>query len=104
MGSFITIVPPPTNHQKFSKESNDVVTRLLNLLSQLILKEKKTILIVDDTETNIDILLGLLGNRYDVLVSLDGKSALEIVESEQVDLILLDVMMPNMVGCECCMI
>ncbi|QOY52404.1 diguanylate cyclase [Candidatus Sulfurimonas baltica] len=63
---------------------------------------KKTILIVDDTETNIDILLELLGDEYDVMVSLDGKSALEIVNEDDIDLILLDIMMPDMDGYEVC--
>lgn len=63
---------------------------------------KKTILIVDDTETNIDILLELLGEKYDVIVALDGVSALEIVDENQVDLILLDIMMPQIDGYEVC--
>lgn len=44
LGSFFTIFPPPKIHKKFSHESNDVVTRLLRRLSQLILKEKKIVL------------------------------------------------------------
>ena len=64
----------------------------------------KTILIVDDTETNIDILVELLGNEYDILVALDGKSALNILEEERVDLILLDIMMPEMDGYKVCQI
>ncbi len=63
---------------------------------------KETVLIVDDTETNIDILLGLLENHYDVVVAMDGESALEIVQEEAVDLILLDIMMPGMDGYEVC--
>lgn len=63
---------------------------------------KKTILLVDDTETNIDILLELLGEKYDVIVALDGVSALEIVEENEVDLILLDIMMPQIDGYEVC--
>ena len=62
----------------------------------------KNILLVDDTETNIDILIGLLGDTYEVLVALDGQSALEIVNEERVDLILLDIMMPIMDGYEVC--
>jgi len=65
-------------------------------------RRKSTILIVDDTETNIDILLDLLSDEYDILVALDGKSTLEIVESEKIDLILLDIMMPGMNGYEVC--
>ncbi|MEA3454155.1 MAG: MMPL family transporter [Candidatus Caldatribacteriota bacterium] len=45
LGSFFTIFPPPKIHKKFLHESNDVVTRLLRRLSQLILKEKKIVLI-----------------------------------------------------------
>lgn len=44
LGSFFTIFPPKKIHKKFSHKSNDVVTRLLKLLSQLILKEKKIVL------------------------------------------------------------
>ncbi len=68
------------------------------------LNKKHTILIVDDTETNIDILLELLDSDYDVLVSLDGTNALEILKVEQVDLILLDIMMPDIDGFEVCRI
>lgn len=59
------------------------------------------ILIVDDVEENIDIMVGLLKN-FDLLVALDGKSAIEIANEEPVDLILLDIVMPNMDGFEVC--
>lgn len=65
------------------------------------ISKNQTILIVDDTETNIDILLELL-DGYDVAVATDGALALEIVASEEIDLILLDIMMPNMDGYEVC--
>jgi len=60
----------------------------------------KTILIVDDVETNIETLLELLGDKYDILASVDGKGALELVKEEKIDLILLDIMMPEMDGFE----
>ncbi len=60
------------------------------------------ILAVDDNETNIDILLELLGEKYDVMVAIDGASALEIAQEEEIDLILLDIMMPEMDGYEVC--
>ena len=66
------------------------------------MKIKSTILIVDDTETNIDILLELLGEKYDVLVAVDGKTALDLASKEKIDLILLDIMMPEMDGYEVC--
>ncbi|CAE09962.1 sensor histidine kinase [Wolinella succinogenes] len=60
-----------------------------------------TILAVDDTEVNVDILMGILKN-YDVIPALSGKEALEIVKNEKIDLILLDIMMPEMDGYEVC--
>ncbi len=61
-----------------------------------------TILIVDDTETNIDILVDTFGEKYDVAVAMDGESALEAVEEDPPDLILLDIMMPGMNGFDVC--
>jgi putative two-component system response regulator len=61
-----------------------------------------TLLIVDDAETNIDILLDILGEEYDVAVAMDGESALEAVDDERPDLILLDIMMPDIDGFEVC--
>jgi len=66
--------------------------------------KNKNILVVDDTEINIDILVELLSDNYDVLVALDGQSALDIIRDAKIDLILLDIMMPNMSGYEVCKI
>ena len=60
-----------------------------------------TVLIVDDTEANIDILMEIL-EAYDLVVAMDGESALEAVEEELPALILLDVMMPDIDGFEVC--
>ncbi len=57
-----------------------------------------TILIVDDVEENIDVLVELLGEEFDVSVAMDGKSALEYTKKEMPDLILLDIMMPGIDG------
>ncbi len=62
------------------------------------------VLIVDDTETNIDMLVHTLGHQYDVRVATDGASALEDIENEKPDLILLDIMMPGMDGYQVCQI
>jgi len=63
---------------------------------------KKTILIVDDTKLNIEILLDLLENKYNVIPALNGKKALNILSKMNIDLILLDIMMPEMDGYEVC--
>jgi putative two-component system response regulator len=60
------------------------------------------ILIVEDTEENIDILIEALGNEYDIAVAMDGETALESLEEEIPDIILLDIMMPGMDGYEVC--
>jgi len=62
-----------------------------------------TILIVDDNESNIHILFDTLEN-YDLIPALDGKSALDIIKEEKIDLILLDIMMPEINGFDVCKI
>lgn len=59
------------------------------------------ILIVDDTPSNIDVLKELLSD-YKRSFALDGKKALERIRSNPPDLVLLDVMMPEMDGFEVC--
>ena len=62
---------------------------------------KPSILIVDDTPENIDVLKETLKNVYIVRPALNGKSALKIAAAEpRPDLILLDIMMPEMDGYE----
>jgi diguanylate cyclase (GGDEF)-like protein len=63
--------------------------------------QNNTILIVDDTVTNLDILSDLLCD-YDILVATNGADALEMCEEEDITLILLDIMMPDMSGFEVC--
>jgi len=65
------------------------------------MQKKPGILVVDDTELNIDILMGIL-KHYDVIPALNGHDALQIVLEEKIDLILLDVVMPDMDGFEVC--
>ena len=61
-----------------------------------------TILVVDDNEINVDILVETLNGDCDVAVALDGQSALEYIGNDPPDLILLDIMMPDMDGYEVC--
>ena len=62
---------------------------------------KAKLLAVDDNESNLDILLRLLQD-YDVIVALDGKSALDLLHYETPDVILLDIIMPGIDGYEVC--
>jgi len=61
-----------------------------------------TVMVVDDAETNIDILVETLGDDYDISVAMDGPSALENISDDPPDLILLDIIMPGMDGYEVC--
>lgn len=59
-----------------------------------------SILAVDDTKFNLDLLVETLGEQYDLSVAMSGKSALQLAATAPPDLILLDVMMPGMDGYE----
>jgi adenylate cyclase len=61
------------------------------------------ILVVDDTPANIQTLAGTLKAKgYQISVATNGRQALEVVGRVRPDLILLDVMMPEMDGFETC--
>ncbi len=60
------------------------------------------ILIVDDKMLNVEILVQILEKEFDISIATSGKQALEIVQKMPPDLILLDIMMPEMNGFEVC--
>ncbi|MBX3172019.1 MAG: SpoIIE family protein phosphatase [Candidatus Eremiobacteraeota bacterium] len=67
------------------------------------MSERPSILVVDDTPDNLSLMSGLLKEDYQVKVAPSGERALRIASSDKPpDLILLDVMMPEMDGYEVC--
>lgn len=62
--------------------------------------DKKTILIVDDTDWNRDLLVQLLEEDYTVLQAVDGEQGVKLTQEEKPDLILMDLGMPVMDGWE----
>jgi len=65
-------------------------------------ERRAVVLVVDDLPENIDILGGILADEFVVKVATSGRKALQLAESVQPDLILLDIMMPEMDGYEVC--
>ncbi len=61
------------------------------------------VLVVDDVIQNVKLLEAKLSSEYfDVLTAMNGEDALEIIDKEHPDIVLLDVMMPGMDGFEVC--
>jgi len=64
---------------------------------------KAKILVVDDNEKNVELLEAILqAAGFDVQKAYDGKQAIEMVGKERPDLILLDIMMPQLDGFQVC--
>jgi len=62
------------------------------------------ILIVDDEPMNIELIKAYLTDDYEILTASNGNEAIESVQKHDPDLILLDIMMPEMDGYEVCKI
>lgn len=60
------------------------------------------VLIVDDAPANIKILLPTLQPDFDISIATNGQQALQLAKSQKPDLILLDIIMPEMDGYEVC--
>ncbi len=64
--------------------------------------KKQTVLIVDDMAANIEVLDGVLSDEYEILFATNGTDAAAIAADQVPDIILLDVVMPDMDGYEVC--
>ena len=64
--------------------------------------ERPSLLVVDDTPANLNLMAGLLNTDYRVRLATGGARALELAKRHPPDLVLLDVMMPDINGYEVC--
>lgn len=60
----------------------------------------KKILIVDDIELNVELLVQLLEDKYELITANDGAAALALLETHHPDLILMDISLPVLDGLE----
>lgn len=60
------------------------------------------LLVVDDQATNIQVLYQILSNDYQVLMATNGAQALALCAAKQPDMVLLDLVMPDMDGYQVC--
>jgi two-component system, cell cycle response regulator DivK len=60
----------------------------------------KSILIVEDTELNIDLITQLLEDDYSLLVARDGEEGIAVVLDKKPDLVLMDISLPIIDGYE----
>jgi two-component system sensor histidine kinase/response regulator len=64
--------------------------------------KRPTVLVVDDTPFNLRMVASLLQEQYQIKVSANGAKAINLCQAAPPDLVLLDVMMPEMDGFEVC--
>lgn len=63
---------------------------------------RNKILAVDDEPVNIELIRGILENDYEIIPACSGREALERISSDKPDIVLLDIMMPEVNGYEVC--
>jgi signal transduction histidine kinase/DNA-binding response OmpR family regulator/CHASE3 domain sensor protein len=88
-------------HRMESLLPQDKQNILANLRAQEAIFENKSILLVDDDLRNVFALTSALESKgFNVRIAKDGYEALETLDAEPVDIVLMDLMMPRMDGLE----
>lgn len=86
---------------QYHESDSDVTTTPATDVSSTKLSGKETILVVDDETQLLNLTSEILGQQgYQVLCAENGKQALDILENESIDLLLSDIIMPEMDGNE----
>ena len=84
-----------------SEKTTTVETQAPSSKTQYNLQGKETLLVVDDEQSMTELAKDILSRQgYHVLTAMDGEQALEILDKHPVDMLVSDVVMPNMDGYE----
>lgn len=90
---------PAVQHRLFISWKRDVIQPLN---PQQLLHNRYRVLVVDDQITNIQLLNHMLKEHYDVSMARSGEQAITLCQRLKPDLLLLDIVMPDMDGFEVC--
>lgn len=99
MNSFVLEIPeeqPDAVHIKADDDKNS------EAFSQIIDSSRHTVLVVEDSPEMRTYLGKELSEEYNTLLTANGEEALKTVQEQKVDLVISDIMMPVMDGCELC--
>lgn len=89
---------------QFDPEIADIMLQMIDEDKNYDMKQtdelKRTILVVDDQKMNLMLVKGICKDEpmYEILTAQSGKEAIEIVKEKEIDLLLLDIEMPEMDG------
>jgi ligand-binding sensor domain-containing protein/signal transduction histidine kinase/DNA-binding NarL/FixJ family response regulator len=65
-------------------------------------KKEHTLLLIEDNEELLQLMVKLLSREYNIFIARNGKEGIDLLETEFIDLIVSDIMMPEMDGIEFC--
>ncbi len=94
--SEILVLVGSMDYEEAAQKSDALYTKLLSSG----FKDKQRVLLVDDEKVNHIVMGNILQDEFTMLSALSGKEALNFLNKESVDIILLDIMMPGMDGFE----
>lgn len=105
---FVVILP--IDRENYNPSTVDIDAQLSKAAQQEVdvleeikfVKSKRTVLLVEDNQDLLNVLIPLLAVDYNVLGAGNGQEAVKLLSSYDIDLVVSDVMMPEMDGFELC--
>ena len=103
LNSFVFVLPITESSPKVSTEEPKAETRpVLPEEPPVSLDGRARILVVEDNEELRNLIRDELLKDYSVMTAANGQEAFDIVKSNNIDMVISDIMMPIMDGCELC--